>query len=535
MVVGVVVVVVERVLVLALSVVGHHDWVPNAVHHIKNPDVDILNTTQSTTATEAEAAAIVVFSIHRIESNRGPNTMSPESPSTSSRTQLFASLSPPTESSNSLQQQRREDYASAQRAATEAVHVGRETLESATRQGEQLENAEHLAEDTEYKLDRATRILRGMTWSGWLANKFSSDVDAPTIHSGSTSVQHRIPPKVYDRVPEKCKDAAQAVQNFHANLQVLETCETAEQKETCVLICDNMLQETQKELGKLGTASLGDEQATKFLTVLHQDLQVLCERQARVTGSTPSSGEAEEEKLKSELFQGVTPKSTPQGPSVPIDPEQENHLNILSSNLNELQNLAHGLNSTLGSHSSTLGQLEDRSESMLFKSKMVTRRTDRVIQKKSWTRPKAEFLYHATIRHQTTGKYFAVTTNNGIHLSDRLTEPCIFGVWQRQTGSKVFGLHSKYSKRWVGQNLLGNLVCSATSFGRREEWDADDADWAHTTLLCASAGWGNGGYLLVGKEDHAVTIGGGGLEDKQNADLWCIKEDPLQGARSAKA
>jgi hypothetical protein len=49
-------------------------------------------------------------------------------------------------------------------------------------------------------------------------------------------------------------------------------------------------------------------------------------------------------------------------------------------------------------------------------------------------------------------------------------------------------------------------------------------DWSETHLVCASAGWGNGGFLLVRPEDEVVAIGGGSLEDMKQADLWCIKE-----------
>ena len=48
-------------------------------------------------------------------------------------------------------------------------------------------------------------------------------------------------------------------------------------------------------------------------------------------------------------------------------------------------------------------------------------------------------------------------------------EQCIFILLKRQ--GKIFGLKSKYSKKWVGQNLFGALVCNATKFDRREEWD----------------------------------------------------------------
>ena len=81
--------------------------------------------------------------------------------------------------------------------------VGRETLEAAVRQGEQLRNAENLADETEYKLDRATRLLKGMTWAGWFANKFTSDIEAPQYKTKS-DVAPSGPPRVYEDVPTSC-------------------------------------------------------------------------------------------------------------------------------------------------------------------------------------------------------------------------------------------------------------------------------------------------------------------------------------------
>lgn len=425
---------------------------------------------------------------------------------------------------------REEEYSSAQRAAVEATLVGRETLEAALRQGEQLQNAENLADETEYKLDRAARVLRGMTWAGWWANKFTRDVEPPEYATGTTN--STLPPKVYDDVPPICSTAAQAVQNYHANLQVLESCETIEQKETCKVICDNMFQRAKREIATLQQRQeTAQEGSGDFPSLLGRDLKTLRERQDRAeegaTSSSSNSSPAMRTAVasKSALFEGKSPeaKAAP-SPSDEVQIQQETHLDFMAKHLDELGSLATNLSSSLAFQTDTLESLDGKSESMLFKSKMVTRRADRVIQKKSWTRAKSEFLYNASIRHNATGKYIAVSSANGsLGLSTKFNETCIFGVWQRQTSSKVFGLQSKYSNRWVGQNLLGQLACSAYSFDRREEWDADGADWAHTTLLCASAGWGNGGYLMV-KEDDVLTIGGGGLQDKKNADAWCIQE-----------
>jgi hypothetical protein len=79
--------------------------------------------------------------------------------------------------------------------------------------------------------------------------------------------------------------------------------------------------------------------------------------------------------------------------------------------------------------------------------------------------------------------------------------------------------------------LFGSLVCTASSFGRRDEWevDSDEKDseekrWNRTRLLCASAGWGAGGYLTVRSSDFAVLLSGATAEDRKKADFWCIQE-----------
>jgi hypothetical protein len=276
---------------------------------------------------------------------------------------------------------REEEYLSARRSAVETVMVGRETLETAVRQGEQLRNAEHFADETEYKLDRAARLLKGMTWSGWLSSKFNKDVQPPEYKTGEDEPNPG-PPKVYESVPDSCYAAAQALQNYQANLQVLETCETEEQKVTCKLICDNMHQQASKEVTALHQRELDD--ANDFPSRLQRDLNTLrrqqlkSERQSRgltLTNTTTNSD-------KSALFQGAkTEPSAEQSPSGTVAVQQEEHLDFMAGHLDELGSLASNLNESLQHQSSTLDLLDEKSESMLFKSKMVTRRSDRLIQK----------------------------------------------------------------------------------------------------------------------------------------------------------
>jgi hypothetical protein len=456
----------------------------------------------------------------------------------SAESQLFSQRQQQNEGYN-----RAEDYAQAKRAAVEATLVGRETIEAALRQGEQLQNAEQMADETEYTLDRASRVLRGMTWAGWWANKFTSDVKPPdysneTTANASADGTVYLPPKVYENVPEVCMPAAQAIQNYHANLQVLETCETSEQKETCRGICDSMYMNARREVTKLlQRQQMGNENSDMNFSVrLGKDLKVLRERHDRVGDNNSSRSGPSTSNAKSALFGTVAESQKIPSPKQEIEQQQDDHLDFMSKHLNELGSLATTLNTSLAQHAETLDSLDEKSDAMLFKSKMVTRRTDYVIQKKSWTKAKKEFLYEGSIRHIASGRFLAVNpTSNTLQLSDKLNETCIFSIWQRQTAAKVFGLQSKHTRRWVGQSLLGYLACSAYSFDRREEWDADHGDWSRTPLLCASAGWGNGAYLLLQKDNDQLTLGTGGLKDKKIADLWCIESyDHHSSARSTR-
>jgi len=468
-------------------------------------------------------------------------------------------------------QNREEEYAMAQRAAVEATFVGRETLETALRQGEQLQRAEDLATETEYSLDKATRVLRGMTWAGWWANKFSRDIQPPGYYRSTNTekdgdVPLVRPPRIYDNVPELGMSAAQAVQNYNANLFILESCETSEQKETCQGICDDMYHHARREVTKLqqrrlrqpqdgifgsttsssssatSAAMTANEKVLQTLSIqLGNDLNTLHEFHSRAmdqrgSSSTATGPTSSHSKDRSTLLldggrrgEEASRKPNNNDPNFQIALQQDDHLDFMSKHLNELGSLASNLNTSLTQHRETLENLDEKSDSMLYKSKMVTRRTDQMIQKKSWTKPKKEFLYEASIRHLATGRYLACTPNNGLTLTTQLNDACIFGIWQRQTASQVLGLQSKSSRRWMGQNLLGNLVCSAYSFDRREEWDvdqqpnADGSGWSKTPLLCASGGWGNGAYLLYQKDKDQLTLGSNGLQDKKIADLWHIE------------
>lgn len=411
-----------------------------------------------------------------------------------------------------------EEYLSAQRAGVEAVLVGRETLETAVQQGEQLQNAELMADETQHKLEKAGRLLRGMTWSGWISNMVTKDIGPPpetrATDKGASSPEGG-PPRVYQNVPESCRATAQTIQNYHANVNVMEECETEDQKETCQIICDDMYAAAIRQINLLQDKKEGESYRLEFAS----HLAVLRKRQQNTQQRRRGLGDPKASPDRTELLASPDGQKKSPGKKDLLLQKQNQHLETISQSLGELGSIAHSLNSAIHEQSSTIDSLDTKSDNNLEKSKQVTRRADRLVQKKSWTPAKPTYFGSVTIRHLESGKYLCIVKQDLYLVPKFHPETCVFALWKRQ--GEIFGLKNKYAGRWVGQNLLGSLACSAYYFGRREEWEAD-ADWSRSRLLCTSAGWGAGGYLQVRPRDNAVILGGAGPDELKKASIFVI-------------
>lgn len=422
---------------------------------------------------------------------------------------------------------RQEDYLAAQRAGAEALFVGRATLTQASQQGEQLDRANDLADETEHTLQKAGRVLRGMTWSGWVANMFSPGTGPPpdvdTTPSGRS--QARTPPAVYEGLPVVCQETAQCIQNYHANVKVLEACETEEQKATCRMICENMYTAAQAALVKLANSH---SEVDAYTLQLGGDLESLRHRQTssqqqlRGMEQVVDASETAAHQRSQLMPQQQQQSTTTAGETDAVLLQQEAHLDTIAQTLGELGSIAQTLQLSMAQQNETMNQLDTKSDNIMEKSRMVNRRTERLIQKKSWTPVKPTFHANVSIRHAATGLYLSVLKGELFLVKKFHPETCVFGLWKRQ--GQILGLKNEHSRKWVGQNMFGNLACSASSFGRREEWETTAEDWTATPLLCASAGWGNGGYLMVRRKDFGLLLGGGTAQDREVAAVWRISE-----------
>lgn len=388
-----------------------------------------------------------------------------------------------------------EEYLDAQRSAVEAVDVARATLEQTERQGEQLLNASRFADQTKYALEKSNRLLRGMTWSGWVQNIFSSDAK-----SYDSSIDRIVEsPILMEEIPPFAKAAAQSILNYQANLTILDLCESSEQRDTCKLICKEMYQGARRELNKLhvDTNPTIVQHLSRHLAQLQQHEQEINHKHSQI-------------QRKRDDFESMS-SSKQSG----LSKQQEGHLTFLASNLAELNIMADSLHESLENQNRVTEKLEDESNMIDEQTKRVTRRADRLVQYKNWIPPKKKFEKWISIKHIESGRYLSISKTSVVVVDSFQPETCVFGVWMRQNG--LIGLKNKFSNRFLGQTMLGSLSCSSSSFGQREEWQTDE-NWEETKLLVASAGWGQGGYIA--RKDSGISI----VFEKNKADKWCLAE-----------
>ncbi|GAB9476683.1 hypothetical protein Gpo141_00013741 [Globisporangium polare] len=92
-------------------------------------------------------------------------------------------------SADERQQAARAKHTQSLRAVAESLNVARETAHTLSMQSEQLDRSERAVEDTQQVVDLSKRILRGMTWSGWIYNAVSSAPQRVSDRNASQPVE----------------------------------------------------------------------------------------------------------------------------------------------------------------------------------------------------------------------------------------------------------------------------------------------------------------------------------------------------------
>ena len=210
---------------------------------------------------------------------------------------------------------------------------------------------------------------------------------------------------------------------------------------------------------------------------------------------------------------------------------QDAHLDALSSNLVELAGIGEALGTSFASQAVLVDALADKSDALAERTKEVRRRAERRAAAARWVRERPTLTGGwVTVRHAASGLYLRCESR-GATVALGPTDPDggghVFGVWSRR-GSAVIGLRGRRTRTYLGQSLLGYLVCSAARYGRAEEWELDgDASGpgGGVAILCVGANWGSGGWLEANPAAGTVQVGGSsGPAARKRAALWRVDQ-----------
>jgi len=344
----------------------------------------------------------------------------------------------------------------------------------------------------------------------------------------------------YEHLPPKFQPAAQAIINYRCNLALLGQCQTPEQRTACGTTCRELSGNVTRELRKINGLDMEGEERVAYDALVKdlgeaEEVRKVLMAQSASPARAVGNGSTSSNNGRTPL----TPHNSLSSTSFATNPtsaaearlnSQDEHLDAISQNLSELQGIGEALNTTFQEQNTLLDSLHDKSDNLTEQTKTVRRKAERITNRAKWIKVRPELTRWITIRHVRSGLYLCVGGDGNVRLggfSGHDNHAAVFGRWQRKESS-VVGLQNKQSVRYLGQSMLGYLSCSSSKYGRAEEWEINDED-RDTAIMCVGANWGNGGWLEANTAKGTVSIGGYGIEAKNNAALWRITEIDYDG------
>ena len=310
------------------------------------------------------------------------------------------------------QQKLDEENIAALQASAEAISISRATLETTLAQSEQLQHCEDIHERNKYIVEKSGRIVRGMTWSGWMMNTFSKNSEPPTDkssradrmkeHVDSTtgnSISSVLTKSEIDDLPQELQDPACMLQNYECNVLLLEKCQNKQEYDTCLEICKKLHSSAKQAISDLdgSNASLNRNRLSgrsiqslrrlgKKIDEVYDQQYGIVQRighrfQTDIQASKEGSNPASLANQKTNRLWGNTQDSALQQR---ID-KQDKHLDALAGSIQELLHNGAAIGATFESQNQLLEKLGTETDDLTEHTKMVSRRADRLSHRSvSW-------------------------------------------------------------------------------------------------------------------------------------------------------
>ena len=469
-------------------------------------------------------------------------------------------------------------------------------MNSLDAQHESLMNADATADENLYSMDKSNRVLRGMSsWSGWFQNLVTKDVKPPEhqnqnqnqnnssgIHSGAcmnanananAHTKLNLDDAVLNngRYPREVRMAVNDMNAYHGHVRMLDQIlvnsdksgiwSSAEKQQMELLLptCHELRIASEKSLIPLKNTSMQPATAVydrrnvvdiyNWLLEQKSELENLhenAEKRYRMktnyvngngTGSMSKTSLFGTSKSSSDSMSNTPCMNNNPGNSETLRriKKQEDYLNSVAPDVGDLKAMGLAISASLEQHNTLLDNIERKTDEVDDKMKIVNRKAGRLNQRYMFKREKPTFLSFVKIKFLPTDKYMTVdgSDSSSITLNSRFCgDASIFGMYRNQ--GDAYGFQNALTKKWLGQNIWGNIACVGNSFSSREEWEINPKTMERTYMLCASACWGNGGWIVASKNpntkvssesaNQTIMICGDDIESRRSALFWEIKE-----------
>ena len=344
----------------------------------------------------------------------------------------------------------------AQQASFEAISISRSTLQITQTQGEQLNHCHDLQIRNDYINQKSNRLIRGMTWRGWIQNLISRDIEPPpggiATHSADTTTTNNNNNNssnssnnsststknihhdnnniisLLQSVPTQLLKQASFITNYNSNVFLLQQCtsgtnstsSTIQDYKSCLDICNKskiateqclLLLDQRQRNTHISTTHTEDDKISedvilewekKLVDVFQQiqelhsslilsqeELELIFSNNSRnnrnTNAATTRSSNSNIDNQSGDPFAKLISKATTTTKSQSSHQtlhtqyqEQEDHIDILSNNIQELLHNTASISMVLDEQNSILDSLNDGADDLIESTKMVSRKADRV-------------------------------------------------------------------------------------------------------------------------------------------------------------
>ena len=199
-------------------------------------------------------------------------------------------------------------------------------------------------------------------------------------------------------VPEEIEEPATITKNYECNVLLLEQCQSKEEFDALLSICTQLNKSARKSLEKIRQGHNKNRLSGRSIQILRKldfKLEEIESEQKKTVGKMGDSFQfqpmkvsqndhSKERKLETSTGTNtadrIWSKTTDTKLQARIE-EQDKHLDVMASSIQELLHNGASVGAALEQQNKMLESLNDGADELLEKSKMVTRRADRLSQR----------------------------------------------------------------------------------------------------------------------------------------------------------